>query len=64
MEDPAVNVNKLLPLGTLRTWQVITKLSFVELIDKCIGSKIGIIMRSKKEYVGTLSGFDDFVSTF
>lgn len=36
--------------------------SFAELIDKCIGSKIHIIMKSDKEIVGTLLGFDDFVS--
>lgn len=33
-----------------------------ELVDKCIGSKIHIIMKSDKEIVGTLLGFDDFVS--
>ena len=35
---------------------------FIELIDKCVGSKIHIIMKSDKEIVGTLLGFDDFVS--
>lgn len=34
----------------------------VELVDKCIGSRIHIIMKSDKEIVGTLLGFDDFVS--
>jgi len=34
----------------------------VELIDKCIGSKIWIILKSKKEFVGTLLGFDEYVS--
>lgn len=33
-----------------------------ELVDKCIGSRIHIIMKSDKEIVGTLLGFDDFVS--
>ena len=33
-----------------------------ELVDKCIGSKIHIIMKNDKEIVGTLLGFDDFVS--
>ncbi|CEM04034.1 unnamed protein product [Vitrella brassicaformis CCMP3155] len=32
------------------------------LIDKCIGSKIWIIMKGDKELVGTLRGFDDFVN--
>jgi U6 snRNA-associated Sm-like protein LSm5 len=34
----------------------------LELVDKCIGSRIHIIMRSDKEVVGTLLGFDDFVN--
>ena len=33
-----------------------------ELVDKCIGSRIHIIMKSDKEVVGTLLGFDDFVN--
>ena len=33
-----------------------------ELVDKCIGSRIHVIMKSDKEIVGTLLGFDDFVS--
>ena len=34
----------------------------LELIDKCIGSKLHIVMKSDKELVGTLLGFDDFVN--
>ena len=34
----------------------------LELIDKCIGSKIHVIMKSDKEIVGWLKGFDDFVN--
>ena len=34
----------------------------LELLDKCIGSKIHIIMKHDKEFVGTLLGFDEFVS--
>lgn len=33
-----------------------------ELVDKCIGSRIHIIMKNEKEIVGTLLGFDDFVN--
>jgi len=33
-----------------------------ELVDKCIGSKIHIIMKNDKEIVGILLGFDDFVN--
>lgn len=34
----------------------------LELVDKCIGSKIWIIMRGDKELVGILRGFDEFVN--
>ncbi|XP_072034758.1 U6 snRNA-associated Sm-like protein LSm5 [Amphiura filiformis] len=34
----------------------------LELVDKCIGSRIHIVMKSDKEVVGTLLGFDDFVN--
>jgi U6 snRNA-associated Sm-like protein LSm5 len=43
----AAAVNQILPL---------------ELIDKCIGSRIHVVMKSDKELVGTLLGFDEFVS--
>lgn len=34
----------------------------LELIDRCIGSNIWVIMKSNREFSGTLLGFDDFVS--
>ncbi|GES89877.1 U6 snRNA-associated Sm-like protein LSm5 [Rhizophagus clarus] len=34
----------------------------LELIDKCIGSKIWVIMKSEREFTGTLLGFDDYVN--
>eukprot|EP00051_Salpingoeca_urceolata_P027825 m.483459 g.483459 ORF g.483459 m.483459 type:complete len:87 (-) comp22943_c0_seq1:43-303(-) len=34
----------------------------LELVDKCIGSRIHIIMKGDKELVGTLLGFDDYVN--
>ena len=34
----------------------------LELIDKCIGSRIWVLMKGNKELVGTLRGFDDFVN--
>jgi small nuclear ribonucleoprotein (snRNP)-like protein len=37
-------------------------LTVAELIDKCIGSKLWIIMKNDKELVGTLRGFDDYVN--
>ena len=45
--QPAVAIVQLLPL---------------ELVDKCIGSRIHVIMKSDKEIVGTLLGFDDYVN--
>ncbi|KAI8109449.1 hypothetical protein M9434_000731 [Picochlorum sp. BPE23] len=33
-----------------------------ELLDKCIGSKIWILMKGEKELVGTLRGFDVYVN--
>lgn len=33
-----------------------------ELIDRCIGSRIWVVMKSEREFTGTLLGFDDFVS--
>ena len=33
-----------------------------ELIDRCIGSKIWVVMKGDKELVGTLRGFDLFVN--
>ena len=34
----------------------------LELVDKCIGSRIWVIMKGDKEVVGTLRGFDEFVN--
>lgn len=33
-----------------------------ELMDRCIGSKIWVVMKGDKELVGTLRGFDLFVN--
>ncbi|KAI6782475.1 U6 snRNA-associated Sm-like protein LSm5 [Emericellopsis cladophorae] len=33
----------------------------LELIDKCVGSRIWVIMKGDKEFSGTLMGFDDYV---
>ncbi|GAB2214533.1 hypothetical protein Droror1_Dr00018884 [Drosera rotundifolia] len=35
---------------------------FTELIDRCVGSKIWVIMKGDKELVGTLKGFDVYVN--
>eukprot|EP00871_Galdieria_phlegrea_P001547 jgi/Galph1/2393/GphlegSOOS_G1076.1 len=34
----------------------------LELVDKCIGSRIWVLMKNDKEFVGTLKGFDQFVN--
>ncbi|TFY69383.1 hypothetical protein EVG20_g3182 [Dentipellis fragilis] len=34
----------------------------VELIDRCIGSRIWVVMKNEREFTGTLLGFDDFVN--
>ncbi|TCD63325.1 RNA-binding protein lsm5 [Steccherinum ochraceum] len=34
----------------------------LELIDRCIGSRIWVIMKTDREFTGTLTGFDDFVN--
>ncbi len=31
-----------------------------ELLDKCIGSKVWIIMKTDKEVAGVLRGFDEY----
>lgn len=33
-----------------------------ELIDRCIGSRLWVIMKGDKELVGTLRGFDIYVN--
>ena len=33
-----------------------------ELVAKCVGSRIWVIMKGDKELVGTLRGFDDYVN--
>lgn len=43
-------------------FKIIKRFNILELIDKCIGEKIWVIMKDTKELVGTLRGFDDFLS--
>ena len=44
------------------TPSAVVQLLPLELVDKCIGSRIHVIMKSDKEIVGTLLGFDDYVN--
>lgn len=45
-----------------KTDLVSSRLLPLELIDKCIGSKVWVVMKGDKELVGTLRGFDDYVN--
>mmetsp|Transcript_40505 Transcript_40505/g.41336 ORF Transcript_40505/g.41336 Transcript_40505/m.41336 type:complete len:85 (+) Transcript_40505:108-362(+) len=38
------------------------RLQPLELVDKCIGSRLFVIMKNDKELVGTLRGFDEYVN--
>lgn len=56
---------QILPLGRILEYKGSYFPNLViELIDRCIGSRIWVIMKNEREFVGTLSGFDDFVSAF
>jgi hypothetical protein len=47
------------PLGILIFF---LDLLIVELVDRCVGSRIWVVMKGDKEFSGQLSGFDDYVS--
>jgi len=34
----------------------------LELVDKATGSRLWVIMKDRKEFVGTLRGFDDYIN--
>mmetsp|Transcript_12830 Transcript_12830/g.15533 ORF Transcript_12830/g.15533 Transcript_12830/m.15533 type:complete len:89 (-) Transcript_12830:1064-1330(-) len=34
----------------------------LELVDRCVGSRLWIILKGDKEVVGTLRGFDEYVN--
>ncbi|KAK1924439.1 hypothetical protein DB88DRAFT_510798 [Papiliotrema laurentii] len=34
----------------------------LELVDRCIGSSIWVLMKNEREFTGTLMGFDDYVN--
>ena len=36
----------------------------LELVDRCIGSSIWVLMKNDREFTGTLLGFDDYVSEY
>ncbi|KFY11085.1 hypothetical protein V492_04673 [Pseudogymnoascus sp. VKM F-4246] len=46
------------PYPTMTTTQLLP----LELIDRCVGSKIWVVMKTDKEFTGTLTGFDDYVN--
>ncbi|KAH8916980.1 Sm-like ribonucleoprotein, partial [Atractiella rhizophila] len=39
-----------------------TQILPLELIDKCLHSRIHVVLKSNREFVGVLTGFDDFVN--
>jgi len=41
---------------------VLRRLLPLELVDKATGSKLWVIMKDRKEFVGTLRGFDDYIN--
>ena len=47
---------------TVTSSTTVVQLLPLELVDKCIGSRIHVIMKSDKEIVGNLLGFDDYVN--
>ena len=51
------------PLG-IHTSLADPNLTFTELVDRCVGSRIWVVMKGDKEFSGLLSGFDDYVSMF
>lgn len=57
----ADNNSELLPLGNPLFAPPSPFLS-VELIDKCIGNKIWILLKDHREITGTMLGFDDYVN--
>lgn len=40
----------------------IVRIGLTELIDRCIGSRIHVVLKNDREFTGTLMGFDDYVS--
>ncbi len=34
----------------------------LELVDKCVGDRLWVILKSDREFVGTLKGYDDYVN--
>ena len=60
--------SQILPLGgqylVLHLDPVTNITAWIELIDRCIGSRIWVVMKNDREFTGTLLGFDDFVSKF
>ena len=49
-------------LPSLRLSHPLSFTTYTELIDKCIGSRLWILMKGDREIAGTLLGFDEFVN--
>jgi U6 snRNA-associated Sm-like protein LSm5 len=62
-----LGVGHVLPLGKQnlpKPFQnpIINKIPNIEVVDKCTGSRVWIIMTGDKEYFGTLRGFDEYLN--
>ncbi|KAJ2517700.1 ubiquitin-specific protease ubp1 [Coemansia sp. RSA 1939] len=60
--DPMENAVPLSPVMPAQDLPLRSERRLSSLIDKCIGSRIWVVMKSEKEFVGTLLGFDDYVN--
>ena len=57
--------SQILPLGSPLLPSIVKEIDILtELIDRCIGSRLWVIMKNEREFVGTLLGFDDYVSQY
>lgn len=36
----------------------------LHVLDKCIGERVWILMKNKKEFVGLLKGFDEYMRKY
>jgi U6 snRNA-associated Sm-like protein LSm5 len=60
----SIGVGHVLPLGKHKSILISASLInfIIEVVDKCIGSKLWIIMKGEKEFFGTLRGFDEYLN--
>jgi hypothetical protein len=64
MAPPATDSGASLQIQPLGMVFYLLQLNDIELVDRCVGSRIWVVMKGDKEFSGLLSGFDDYVSMF